>query len=600
MHFEVLQSETLPVAIGASEESHGLHEHDQLDKKAGSRAYGMEQISSADQETLVCKRIGWPPSPSFLPPLTPTFPPVSPSLESIGSPSYNPLSPYSDTSSPIVLNFDSKVDAHISHPTYPSTGRTYAAALKVLKSDLDQNYAAGRIKTNITSPINQRSDVKVFGKPMYTKKPARMPENNTNAALKLSSSESGIRLKINFKKDSERITVMKNSRNDTVAANSNDHKRKTADMVTNNSDFTDSEIERITAKKKSRNNTGVTPINNQASSGYKRSTNEAIAHGSDFTDSDIDLSTAPRKKKTVTSALPLTAKMSITTKRPKKSNTMKKAQQRNIRNTKGTATMSDSMGDSITFDDDDLKAPEISLVQPTMKRKDRIVDPSKPEDAALIAAATKAGAGIYDSDLEDLPNAELKGVKKRELFRNVKWGSAATDFANNDFSKNLAFTQFVPGRWERQLDGTVVDQKHKLLVKLTDHSGEKRIFANPPPADWSNQEALTILNKRTVQQIRRNTETRFRKVVVPYVLEERRWIVANLQQGKPVGTWEAFVDAFNERFEGVVVAGALEPRSARTISSLCKEVERFGAKYYSKGLVPLAVKKEAGEVAMIP
>jgi hypothetical protein len=291
------------------------------------------------------------------------------------------------------------------------------------------------------------------------------------------------------------------------------------------SDFTDSDIENI--------------INR------KRTVAEVASDDSDFTDSEIDINPVPRKKKAL----------------PRKKKTT-------------TPALSPPP-----------PANEIVLVQPTMKRKDRIVDPRKPEDAALVAAATKAGTDIYDSDA-DLPNAELKGVKKRDLFRNVAWGPAARDFADDgSFPVNPEFTQFVPGRWERLLDGSVADQKRKLLVKLTDKNGEKRIFANPPPTDWANQEAITILNKRTVQQIRRNTETRFREVVVPYVLEERRWIAANLQHGKPAGTWDRFVTAFNGQFEGRVVAGSSEPRPARTMSSLCKEVERFGA-HYGKGLVP--------------
>lgn len=39
-------------------------------------------------------------------------------------------------------------------------------------------------------------------------------------------------------------------------------------------------------------------------------------------------------------------------------------------------------------------------------------------------------------------------------------------------------------------------------------------------------------------------------------------------------------------FEGKVVQGDQGPRPGRSHSSLTKEVERFGAEFYSKGLVP--------------
>lgn len=140
-------------------------------------------------------------------------------------------------------------------------------------------------------------------------------------------------------------------------------------------------------------------------------------------------------------------------------------------------------------------------------------------------------------------------------------------------------------------NNAVADQKAKLVVKLTDIHGKKRIFANPPPRNWNDQVAITTLNKRTVQQIRRNTHVRFRDVVVAYVAEERKWILSNLTNGKPTYGWKRFVDDFNARFEGKVIEGVKNARPFRSHSSLTKEVERFGAKWYSKGLVPVPVKQ---------
>jgi hypothetical protein len=230
------------------------------------------------------------------------------------------------------------------------------------------------------------------------------------------------------------------------------------------------------------------------------------------------------------------------------------------------------------------------LVEPKLKRTERMVDPSKPEDAALIARATKAGPDIYDSDAEDLIG-DVKGTGKPGLYRNVKWGIAATSF--NNFEPTEPFVDFVPGRWERQPDGSVRDQKFKLLIKFFDLKGKPKIFKNPPPKDWNNQAALTALNKRSVQQWRRNTKYRFRKVVNQYTQEERQWVSEHLNaEGKPTVGWKPFVKCFNQKFEGKVIAGQDEPRPARTQSSLTKEIERF-SKEYRAGRIPLPVDRAA-------
>lgn len=234
---------------------------------------------------------------------------------------------------------------------------------------------------------------------------------------------------------------------------------------------------------------------------------------------------------------------------------------------------------------------ELELWLPKMKRSKRIVNPNDPDDAALIAEAIeegkKAGEEIYDSDAEEAKD-ELTNMRKPQLFRNVVWGNAAYDTDGDDFEMSR-FIQFVPGRWERMPDGTVEDQKRKLCINLIDHKGVRRIFKNPPPKDWSNQEALTILNKRIVQQIRRNTNVRFRANVTPYTQDERGWILANLnKEGKPRKGWKRFVAEFNDNFSGKNVDG--KDRPERSHSSLTKEVERFSEQYYKQGKIPEPVK----------
>ena len=149
-------------------------------------------------------------------------------------------------------------------------------------------------------------------------------------------------------------------------------------------------------------------------------------------------------------------------------------------------------------------------------------------------------------------------------------------------------TQFVPGRFELLPDGTAFDQKHKLLIRLTDTHSRTRIFTNPPPLDWTDQVAITALNKRSVQQIRRNTHVRFREVVAHYVKQEREWILKHLVAGKPRDGWKKFVVAFNRKFKGKVLDKTGVPRPERSHSSLTKEVERFGG-VYSQGGIPETV-----------
>jgi hypothetical protein len=242
-------------------------------------------------------------------------------------------------------------------------------------------------------------------------------------------------------------------------------------------------------------------------------------------------------------------------------------------------------------DSDNESAQQPIVAQTTMKRSERILDGTNPEHAQLIAAATKVGVEYYDSDANDLPGP-IKGITKSHLFRNVNWGAYAKDKSNDaDFPTSPFFRQFVPGRFERLSDGSAADQKAKLIVKLTDGNGKKHIYANPPPRDWNNQEAISALNKRTVQQIRRTTTVQFRARVPEYIAIERQWLLANLTAGKPTHGWKRLVADFNQQFAGKLTPGGTVPRPPRTQSSLSKEIGRFGAEFYAKGLVPVLVKK---------
>ncbi|RAR09832.1 hypothetical protein DDE82_001549 [Stemphylium lycopersici] len=236
------------------------------------------------------------------------------------------------------------------------------------------------------------------------------------------------------------------------------------------------------------------------------------------------------------------------------------------------------------------ESPAPPLATPTMKRIQRTLDPNKPTHAALVSGATKAGSEYYDSDADDLVGG-AKDAGRPDLFRNVTWGAYVTDYSvDADFQANPEFTQFVPGRFELLPDGTARDQKYKLVIKLLDKAGKKRIFTNLPPRDWNSHEAIRALNKRTVQQIQRNTSVRFREVVRTYVEEEQSWILANLSAGKPTEGWKRFVDEFNETFKGKTLMGTAGIRPFRSHSSLSKEVERFGADFYAKGQVTVPAK----------
>jgi hypothetical protein len=72
---------------------------------------------------------------------------------------------------------------------------------------------------------------------------------------------------------------------------------------------------------------------------------------------------------------------------------------------------------------------QLSLMTPALKRSERKLDMHDPEHRKLIARATKVGSEYYDSD-EELPG-NVKDTSKPHLFRNVKWGTYATDSSND-------------------------------------------------------------------------------------------------------------------------------------------------------------------------
>jgi hypothetical protein len=226
------------------------------------------------------------------------------------------------------------------------------------------------------------------------------------------------------------------------------------------------------------------------------------------------------------------------------------------------------------------------LVTREMKRKDRIVNPEDPNDAALIAKSTKASKDIYDSDAE-LEEGEIgRNILHKDLFLNVRWGPYAYEKDDEEFVQTLEDDTLIPGRWERLPDGTLRDQKAKLVVKVIDEHGNKKIFRNEPPKDWNNQTAISILNKRILQQVRRNTNVRRRDLVVPYERFEREWISKNLtKEAKPRKGWTQFVREFNREFKGKEFPNVEGKRPERTKSSLTKEVDRFREEY-AKGKVP--------------
>jgi hypothetical protein len=227
-----------------------------------------------------------------------------------------------------------------------------------------------------------------------------------------------------------------------------------------------------------------------------------------------------------------------------------------------------------------------------MERKRRILDPSNEADAALIASAPKAGAEYYDSDEDVDPGPN-------DLFRDVHWGALANDFSDNEaFPSEPSFRYFVPGRFERLEDGSASDQKHKLIVRLTNTNGRKVIYCNLPPRDWNNQKAISGLNQSVSGLYRRNTDAKL-CTRVPYTEAERDWILTNLTNGKPPHGWKQFAEDYNNQFAGKVILGDDNSRPRRSTPGLKQAVSRWGERSHAKGVMPIAQKPSRKGVAKV-
>jgi hypothetical protein len=91
----------------------------------------------------------------------------------------------------------------------------------------------------------------------------------------------------------------------------------------------------------------------------------------------------------------------------------------------------DSVSDTQNGQKSDMSnAQQLSLMLPLMKRNQRILDPENPKHKKLIARATKVGSEYYNSDTEDQPG-DVRDTTKPHLFRNVNWGTYATDETND-------------------------------------------------------------------------------------------------------------------------------------------------------------------------
>lgn len=96
----------------------------------------------------------------------------------------------------------------------------------------------------------------------------------------------------------------------------------------------------------------------------------------------------------------------------------------------------DAMFDAVDEQSSPNSSPNSRLILSSnvLKRAERILDPTNPKHAKLIAAAPKASSEFYDSEADELPGS-VKETNKPHLFRNVKWGSLASDYSNpEDFT----------------------------------------------------------------------------------------------------------------------------------------------------------------------
>jgi hypothetical protein len=235
-----------------------------------------------------------------------------------------------------------------------------------------------------------------------------------------------------------------------------------------------------------------------------------------------------------------------------------------------------------------------------MKRSQRILKPDDADHNYFIARATRAGNDYYDEDaIKDLPGL-VEGIDKPELFRNVAWGPYAKDTSNDaEFPTSPTFIPFVRGRIARRKDGSVYDQKQNLVVKFVDKDGNRRILTSPPPHDWNNEEALSILTTNIYAQIRLFSGVGLYVTGKNYIAAEQEWILANLTDGMPPSGWTNFMIDFNEQFAGEIVPGCRDARPFRTQASLMGHVDSYKEKSYCKGLVPWTVRNGAVQAAVV-
>lgn len=169
------------------------------------------------------------------------------------------------------------------------------------------------------------------------------------------------------------------------------------------------------------------------SSVRKRTPSEATFDDDFDTDSEIDL-TPPNKKVGKIKADKITIDKTAI-EEPVAHTTSRKAKK-----VKTIHEDSDYEDDAMFDAGDEESSPNASpnsklvLSSNVLKRSERILDPTNPDHAQLIAVATKAGSEYYDSDADELPGS-VKETNKPHLFRNVSWGTLATDYSNpSDFT----------------------------------------------------------------------------------------------------------------------------------------------------------------------
>lgn len=161
---------------------------------------------------------------------------------------------------------------------------------------------------------------------------------------------------------------------------------------------------------------------------HKRAFFKAVDYDEDDTDSEIDFVLPVPRASKVTKASALSTRREVHATTASKTKRAKLVHHKSIDDDGDDDAVFDA-GDEGEFSDK-AGSQKLSLMTPLVKRNKRILDPEKPEHARLIANATKVGAEYYDSDESEIAGP-VKDTTKPHLFRNVKWGSYATDYSND-------------------------------------------------------------------------------------------------------------------------------------------------------------------------